>query len=63
MRAHGPAWASFPATKQKREANVKIKTYVVSWTVTVESDSEQGALEPALDLLAAGEILPPWRGE
>ena len=58
MRAHGPAWASFPTTKQKREANVKIKTYVVSWTVTVESDSEQGALETALDLLAAGEILP-----
>jgi len=37
---------------------VRIKTYVVSWTVTVESDSEQGAVETALDLLAAGEILP-----
>ena len=37
---------------------MKIKTYVVSWTVTVESDSDQGALETALDLLAAGEIRP-----
>ena len=34
-------------TKRKRETNVKIKTYVVSWMVTVESDSEQGAAETA----------------
>ena len=44
--------------QRKRQTNVRIKTYVVSWTVTVESDSEQGAVETALDLLAAGEILP-----
>ena len=49
-------------TKRKRETNLKIKTYIVSWTVTVESDSEQGALETALDLLAAGEILPRVAG-
>ena len=34
------------------------QAYVVSWAVTVEPDSWQGALETALDLLAAGEIRP-----
>ena len=34
------------------------QAYVVSWAVTVEPDSGQGALETALDFLAAGEIRP-----
>jgi len=37
---------------------VMAQAYVVSWAVTVEPDSWQGALETALDLLAAGEIRP-----
>jgi hypothetical protein len=35
-----------------------MKQYIVTWTITLESDSADGALESALDAMAAGNISP-----
>ena len=33
-----------------------MKKYIVTWTLILESDSEEGALESALDAMAAGNV-------
>lgn len=35
-----------------------MKQYIVTWTITLESDSADGAVESALDVLAQGDIAP-----
>jgi hypothetical protein len=36
----------------------ELKQYLVSWTITVESDSPEGAVETAMDAMAEGNIAP-----